>query len=71
MGQAMPDEMHPDLAALLQRLQAIEERQIRLEAKLQDRQAETKMLQRVFPISWVTTPKLFLSLCQTRLKVRV
>jgi len=37
----MPDEMHPDLAALLKRLQAIEERQDRLEAKLQDRQVET------------------------------
>jgi hypothetical protein len=36
----MPDEMHPDFAALLKRLQAIEERQDRLEAKLQDRKKE-------------------------------
>jgi hypothetical protein len=39
----MPDEKHPDLAALLKRLQAIEERQDRLEAKLQDR--KTKILE--------------------------
>src|SRR5207302_2086115 len=37
---AMADETHPELAALLQRLQALEERQDRLEAKLQDRKAE-------------------------------
>src|SRR5713101_6014269 len=39
----MPDEKHPDLVALLKRLQAIEERQDRLEAKLQDR--KTKILE--------------------------
>ena len=38
----MPDEKHPDLAALLQRLQAIEERQDRLETKLQDRKTERR-----------------------------
>src|SRR5713101_2782452 len=36
----MPDEKHPDLTALLQRLQAIEERQDRLEAKLGDRKTD-------------------------------
>ena len=32
----MADETRPDLAALLQRLKALEERQDRLEAKLHD-----------------------------------
>jgi uncharacterized membrane protein len=36
----MPDEMHPDLVALLMRLVAIEERQNRLEAKLEDAKKE-------------------------------
>jgi len=36
----MPGEMHPDLTAILKRLQAIEERQDRLEAKQEDRKTE-------------------------------
>jgi uncharacterized membrane protein len=55
-SHAMPDEMLPDLAALLKRLEAIEKRQDRLEARLKDWASEKpeRRLSKLTPV--ILTP---------------